>query len=132
MVEKIVEYTGDGLKSLSLTDRATIANMSPEYGATSGFFPVDDETLRYLRATNRKPAADLAETYYRTCGMFNTYDSDIRFTRKIDIDLSEVVPSVAGPSRPQDRIALTDVKKETVKYFDLKADGQHFSGKGTG
>ena len=122
VVEKIVEYTGDGLKSLSLTDRATIANMSPEYGATSGFFPVDDETVRYMRATNRKQAADLVDAYYKTCGMYNTYDADIQFTRKIDIDLSQVAPSIAGPARPQDRIALTDVKAKAMEHFNLDPD----------
>ena len=79
VVEKIVEYTGDGLKSLTLTDRATIANMSPEYGATAGFFPVDTHTLDYMKKTNRKETAEFVEAYCRTCGFFNTHDQNLVF-----------------------------------------------------
>jgi len=120
VVEKIVEYTGDGLKNLSLTDRATIANMAPEYGATAGFFPVDDITLDYLRATSRESTADLVEAYCKTCGFFNTYDNNIKFIKKIDIDLSLIETSISGPSRPQDRIALPNVKEQTSKIFNLE------------
>jgi len=119
VVEKIVEYTGDGLKHLTLTDRATIANMSPEYGATAGFFPVDEQTLSYLKKTNRAKTASLVEAYCRTCGFFNTHDHNIRFSKKIDVDLSLIETSIAGPSRPQDRISLSKVKETTTKIFDL-------------
>ncbi len=120
VVEKIVEYTGEGVKYLTLTDRATISNMSPEYGATAGFFPVDEQTLSYLKKTNRAETARLVEAYCRTCGLFNTHDNNIRFSKKIDVDLSLIETSIAGPSRPQDRIALTEVKEKVTKIFDLK------------
>jgi len=119
VVEKIVEYTGPGLKYLTLTDRATIANMSPEYGATAGFFPVDDHTLDYLIQTNRSETAGRVEAYCKTCGFFNTHDNEIKFSKKINIDLSLIEISVAGPSRPQDRISLLSVKEKTSKIFDL-------------
>jgi aconitate hydratase len=119
VVEKIVEYTGDGLKYLTLTDRATIANMSPEYGATAGFFPVDEHTLSYLRKTNRSKTADLVEAYCKTCGLFNTHDDKIRFSKKIDVDLSLIETSIAGPSRPQDRLSLSEAKGRVTRIFDL-------------
>ncbi len=119
VVEKIVEYTGEGLKNLTLTDRATIANMAPEYGATSGFFPVDEETLDYLKRTNREEAAELVETYCRTSGFFNTHDQKLTFSKTIDVDLSTIEASIAGPSRPQDRIILSDVKEKTTAIYDL-------------
>ncbi|HCY86162.1 MAG TPA: aconitate hydratase AcnA [Desulfobacteraceae bacterium] len=119
VVEKIVEYTGDGLKNLSLTDRATIANMSPEYGATAGFFPVDDQTLDYLRRTNREETADLVEAYCKTSGFFNTHDQALTFSKTIDVDLSAIETSVAGPTRPQDRIPLSQVKEKTTAIYDL-------------
>lgn len=121
VVEKIVEYTGEGLKNLTLTDRATIANMSPEYGATSGFFPVDEQTLDYLIKTNRGDAADLVEAYCKACGFFNTYDADIQFAKKIDVDLSSIGTLIAGPSRPQDKILLEDVKEKTTKIYELNS-----------
>ncbi len=120
VVEKIVEYTGPGLKYLTLTDRATIANMSPEYGATAGFFPVDEITLEYLNQTNRSKTAARVEAYCKTCGFFNTHENEIKFSKKIDIDLSLIEISVAGPSRPQDRISLPGVKKRASKIFDLE------------
>ncbi|MCF6247219.1 MAG: aconitate hydratase AcnA [Desulfobacula sp.] len=119
VVEKIVEYTGEGLKNLTLTDRATISNMSPEYGATSGFFPVDEHTLDYLNQTNRSDTAARVESYCRACNMFNTHDKEIKFSKKIDVDLSRIEISVAGPSRPQDRVPLSDVKQKTTAIFDL-------------
>ncbi|MCG8635170.1 MAG: aconitate hydratase AcnA [Desulfobacterales bacterium] len=119
VVEKIVEYTGEGLKNLTLTDRATIANMSPEYGATSGFFPVDEETLDYLRKTNREETADLVEAYCRTSGFFNTHDRELTFSKTVDVDLSSIVTSIAGPTRPQDRLPLTAVKEKTTAIYDL-------------
>ncbi len=119
VVEKIVEYTGEGLKNLTLTDRATISNMSPEYGATAGFFPVDEQTLEYLSKTNRSRAAARVEAYCKACGFFNTYDDNIRFSKKIDVDLSLIETSIAGPTRPQDRIPLSNVKDTTTKIYDL-------------
>ncbi len=119
VVEKIVEYTGEGLKYLTLTDRATIANMSPEYGATSGFFPIDEQTLEYLRKTNRTDTAELVHAYCTACGLFNTHDTDLVFSKTIDVDLGAIEASVAGPSRPQDRIALTEVKTKTTQIYNL-------------
>jgi len=113
VVEKFVEFYGSGLSSLSLADRATIGNMGPEYGATVGYFPIDDETLRYLTLTGRDPhLIKLVETYAKEQGMFRTDASpDPMFTDTLELDLASVVPSISGPRRPQDRIALTDSKK---------------------
>jgi aconitate hydratase len=113
VVDKFVEFFGAGLSSLSLADRATIANMAPEYGATCGFFPVDDETLRYLRGTGRpEEHIRLVEAYCKAQGLFRTDDTpDPTFTKVLTLDLSTVVPSVAGPRRPQDRVPLTDLKR---------------------
>jgi aconitate hydratase len=113
VVEKFVEFYGPGLGSMSLADRATIANMAPEYGATMGFFPIDEESLRYMRNTNRVAEADLTEKLAKALGMFRTDASpDPVFTDTLELDLSSVEPSVAGPKRPQDRVALKDVKKQ--------------------
>ena len=120
VVEKIVEYTGEGLKNLTLTDRATISNMSPEYGATSGFFPVDTQTLDYLVKTNRSETAALVEAYTKTCGLFNTHDTLPNFSKLIEVDLSVMETSIAGPSRPQDRIPLSKVKEKTAAIYHLK------------
>jgi aconitate hydratase len=113
VVEKFVEFYGSGLSSLSLADRATIGNMGPEYGATVGYFPIDDETLRYLKLTARDPhLIKLVETYAKEQGMFRTDASpDPMFSDFLELDLASVVPSISGPRRPQDRIALTDSKK---------------------
>ncbi len=113
VVGKFVEFFGDGMASLSLPDRATIANMAPEYGATMGFFPVDAETLSYLRFSNRdEQQVELVERYLKEQGLFHTKESpEPRFTATLELDLSTVVPSIAGPKRPQDRIALTDAKR---------------------
>jgi aconitate hydratase len=112
VVGKFVEFYGSGLSSLSLADRATIANMAPEYGATMGFFPVDDETIRYLRFTGRdEHLAQLAEAYCKAQGMFRTDETpDPEFTDTIELDLATVVPSIAGPKRPQDRVPLSESK----------------------
>ncbi|MEX0717054.1 MAG: aconitate hydratase AcnA [Planctomycetaceae bacterium] len=117
VVGKFVEFYGEGLAGMSLPDRATIANMAPEYGATMGFFPVDDETLRYLERTGRsKELVDLVERYYKEQGLFRTVDSpEPRFTSTLALDLSEVVPSLAGPKRPQDRIQLTGMKSQWLQ-----------------
>jgi aconitate hydratase len=114
VVGKFVEFYGEGLTGMSLPDRATVANMAPEYGATMGFFPVDSETLRYLKQTNR-PAEliDLVERYAKEQGLFRTDATpDPVFTDKLDLDLSTVEPSLAGPKRPQDRVTLTAMKEQ--------------------
>ena len=112
VVGKFVEFYGDGLDNLSLADQATIANMAPEYGATCGFFPIDDEALNYLRLTNRDAdTVDLVEAYAKAQGMFRDENSvDAVYTDSLELDLSSVVPSLAGPKRPQDRVAMTDMK----------------------
>ena len=114
VVGKFVEFCGPGLSALSLPDRATLANMAPEYGATMGFFPVDDETLRYLRLTGRDDGVvDLVERYCKEQGLFRTAASpDPVFTEMIELDLSRIEPSIAGPRRPQDRVRLLDAPKE--------------------
>jgi len=113
VVGKFVEFFGDGLPGLPLADRATIANMAPEYGATCGIFPVDDESLNYLRLSGRsEEQVALVEAYTRAQGMFHTVDSpDAMYSAVLELDMSTVVPSLAGPKRPQDRILLTDAKQ---------------------
>ena len=113
VVGKFVEYYGDGLGSLSLADRATLANMAPEYGATIGVFPIDEASLDYLRMTNRPPELiELVEAYAKEQGLFRIAGApDPVFNDTLHLDLSTVVPSLAGPKRPQDRINLPDVKK---------------------
>lgn len=112
VVEKFVEFFGPGLSTLSVPDRATIGNMSPENGSTSGYFPVDNETLNYLRKTGRSEAqVDLVERYYKEQGLFRTEDSPIpEYTNIIEFDLSTIEPSLAGPKRPQDRILMKELK----------------------
>ncbi len=112
VVDKFVEFYGTGLTGIGLADRATIANMAPEYGATMGFFPVDDETLRYLARTGRTAEeVDVVERYAKEQGLFRTDDTpEPRFTDTLELDLSTVEPSLAGPKRPQDRIALEQMK----------------------
>ncbi|HQX09006.1 MAG TPA: aconitate hydratase AcnA [Thermoflexales bacterium] len=113
VVEKFVEFYGRGLSSMSLADRATIANMAPEYGATMGFFPIDDETLRYLRGTGRSTEAALSERYAKEQGLFRTDATpDPIFTDTLELDLGTVEPSLAGPKRPQDRVALSQMKAQ--------------------
>ena len=122
VVGKFVEFFGPGLSNLALAARATIANMAPEYGATVGFFPVDDETLNYLRFTNRPEATvALVEAYAKEQGLFRTDDSpDPVFSETLDLDLSSIEPSLAGPKRPQDRIALSAAK--TAATRDIAAE----------
>ncbi|HEY6547577.1 MAG TPA: aconitate hydratase AcnA, partial [Vicinamibacteria bacterium] len=117
VVEKFVEFFGPGLNEMSLADRATIANMAPEYGATCGFFPVDDLTLRYLRTTGRSPAeVELVERYMKEQGLFRTATSpDPVFTDTLELDLSSVEPSLAGPKRPHDRVPLSQMKESFEK-----------------
>ncbi|HUQ71549.1 MAG TPA: aconitate hydratase AcnA, partial [Planctomycetaceae bacterium] len=114
VVGKFVEFYGPGLSAMTLADRATIANMAPEYGATIGFFPVDDETLRYMQRTGRTAAEiELVEKYYKAQGLFRTDASpEPQFTSTLALDLSTVEASLAGPKRPQDRIALVGMKAQ--------------------
>ena len=119
VVGKFVEFHGPGLSRLSLADRATISNMSPEFGATATLFPVDDETLRYLRMTGR-PAETVArvEAYAKEQGLFRTDESvEPRFSESLSLDLDSVEPSVAGPRRPQDRVPLTDLRRSFRAAF---------------
>ena len=126
VVGKFVEFFGRGMHTLGLADRATIGNMSPEFGSTCAIFPVDRETLRYLEFTGRpKETIDLVDAYAREQGMFHDPDSeDPTFSETLELDLSEVQPSIAGPKRPQDRIALADAKSaflESLSEFDPEA-----------
>ena len=117
VVGKFVEFYGSGLAALPLADRATIANMAPEYGATCGIFPVDEETLRYLRFTGRpEKQVQLVEAYTKEQGLFHTATTpEAVYSDALELDLANVVPSLAGPKRPQDRVALTDMKKSLVR-----------------
>ncbi|HHZ12776.1 MAG TPA: aconitate hydratase AcnA [Clostridiales bacterium] len=117
VIGKFVEFFGEGTGNISVEDRATVANMCPEYGATVAYFPVDEKTLDYLRATGREEAQiSLIEKYYKAQGMFRTDDSPIpMFTKVLELDLSTVEPSLAGPKRPQDRINLKDMKESYRK-----------------
>src|ERR1700738_2377250 len=112
VVGKFVEYFGPGIAGLTIADRATLGNMSPEYGATCGFFPGDEDTLKYLRDTNRSEArVALVAAYAKAQGMFHTKStSDPVFTDILKLELSSIEPSLAGPKRPQDRVALKEVK----------------------
>ena len=128
VVGKFVEYFGPGLGQLSLPDRATLANMSPEYGATMGFFPVDQETLRYLANTGRDPQTiDLVERYCKEQSLFHTEDTpDPVFSEIVELDMSTVQPSLAGPKRPQDRIALSDMKESWTGMLSAPVGAQGF------
>ena len=111
VVGKFVEYFGHGLAGLTLADRATLGNMSPEYGATCGFFPVDDETLRYLRLTGRDDdRVALVEAYCKETGLWHDPEEQSTYSEVVELDLSTVEPSIAGPRRPQDRIPLTEAR----------------------
>ncbi|MDB5174204.1 MAG: acn, partial [Phycisphaerales bacterium] len=112
VVEKFVEFHGEGLDHMTVADRATIANMAPEYGATMGFFPVDGQTLDYLRLTGREAAQiDLVERYAKEQGLWRNSKLTPKFTEELELDLATVLPSVAGPRRPQDRMELRGVKQ---------------------
>jgi aconitate hydratase len=127
VVGKFVEFYGEGMENLALPDRATIANMAPEYGATMGFFPVDNETLAYLRFSGRDEAhVDVVERVLKEQGLFHTAsDPEPRFTDTLQLDLGDVVPSIAGPKRPQDRIPLSESKRSwhrVLQGFEASAD----------
>ena len=121
-----MEFYGDGLAHLTLADRATISNMAPEYGATCGFFPIDEETIHYLEFSGRDPErVALVEAYAKAQGLWRYNDmADPEFTDTLDLDLSTVEPSLAGPKRPQDRVLLSNLA-EQFKTSDFPT----FSGK---
>jgi len=131
VVEKFVEYFGSGMKKLTVPDRATIANMTPEYGATLGFFPVDEKTIDYLKLTNRKDQAKIVEAYTKANGLFYSGTENPEYSQVLALDLSTVAPSVAGPARPQDRIVLPDLKGAFAGVlgcaYDRDADLAHLS-----
>jgi aconitate hydratase len=127
VVGKFVEFYGEGMENLALPDRATIANMAPEYGATMGFFPVDNETLAYLRFSGREDAhVDVVGRVLKEQGLFHTAsDPEPRFTDTLQLDLGDVVPSIAGPKRPQDRIPLVESKRSwqrVLQGFEASPD----------
>ncbi|MHB8586549.1 MAG: aconitate hydratase AcnA [Thermoplasmatota archaeon] len=128
VVGQFVEFFGEGASSLTLADRATLGNMSPEYGATIGFFPVDEETLTYLRGTGRTDAeVELVEKYYKAQGMFGIpRKGDVQYSRVVDVDLAGVEPSVAGPKLPQDRVSLANVGSDFRACLELPTTGRGF------
>jgi aconitate hydratase len=116
VVGKFVEFFGEGLKNLTLADRATIANMAPEYGATCGFFPIDDETLKYLKFSGRDyETVKIVEDYAKAQGLWAS--SDIEFTDTLTLDMSTIVPTISGPKRPQDKVLLSEASKSFDKSF---------------
>jgi aconitate hydratase len=125
VVGKFVEFFGEGTQSLSVTDRATIANMAPEYGATMGFFPVDERCCDYLKATGRTEAAvELFRTYYKAQGLFGIpKKGEIDYSEELTLDLSTVIPSAAGPKRPQDRVTLPEIKGKVAELVTTEAKG---------
>ncbi|MDU9048595.1 MAG: aconitate hydratase AcnA [Candidatus Electrothrix sp. Rat3] len=131
VVEKFVEFFGEGSKNLNVMDRATIANMSPEYGATMGFFPVDEKTIEYLEMTNRAEQARLTEAYAKATGLFYNEEETPEYSKVIKLDLASVEPCLAGPSRPQDRIPLNGLKAAVTppeqKTVSLRIDDQEMT-----
>ena len=126
VVGKFVEFYGDGLKNLTLADRATIANMAPEYGATCGFFPVDDETLKYLKFSGRdKLTVKIVEEYAKAQGLWAS--NDIEFTDTLTLDMSTIVPTISGPKRPQDKVLLTDASESFIKSFNEITKKKNYS-----
>ncbi|WP_417603445.1 aconitate hydratase AcnA [Primorskyibacter flagellatus] len=128
VVSKFVEFYGDGLNNLPLADRATIANMAPEYGATCGFFPIDDETLRYLRNTGREDdRIALVEAYAKENGMWRGADYDPVYTDTLELDMGTIVPAISGPKRPQDYIALDSAATAFGQYVKGIREGKDTS-----
>lgn len=123
VVEKFVEYFGPGMQNLSIPDRATISNMTPEYGATLGFFPIDDKTIKYLNKTGRDTQAAVTEAVAKANGFFYDENQPIEYTKVIEFDLGTVEPSLAGPARPQDRISLSQLKSVVQKIIADTATG---------
>jgi len=128
VVDKFVEFYGEGLDSMSLTDRATIANMAPEYGATMGYFPVDSESIRYMKLTGRsQEVIDRTEAYMKAQGLFRDSTSpDPEFTDTLELDLGSVVPSLAGPKRPQDRVPMAELKETFNKTLTAPVKDRGF------
>ncbi len=125
VVGKFVEFYGEGLKNLTLADRATIANMAPEYGATCGFFPIDQETLKYLEFSGRdKETVAIVEKYAKDQGLWSS--DGIEFTDKISLDMSTVVPTISGPKRPQDKVLLTNASSNFKKVFREATDKKDY------
>jgi aconitate hydratase len=129
VVNKFVEFYGEGLEQMPLANRATIANMAPEYGATCGFFPIDEITLGYMKTTNRGAAAKIAEAYAKKQGLWRSKKSpEPVFTDTLSLDMGDVVPSLAGPKRPQDRVPLSEAAQQFAanmeKEFDRKDTGK--------
>ena len=117
VVGKFVEFYGEGLKNLTLADRATISNMAPEYGATCGFFPIDEETLKYLRFSGRdENIVKIVEAYAKEQGLWSS--NDIEFTDTISLDMSTIVPTISGPKRPQDKVLLSEASTNFKKVFE--------------
>jgi aconitate hydratase len=131
VVGKFVEFFGEGLPGLPLADRATLANMAPEYGATCGIFPVDEESLNYMRLSGRsEEQVALVEAYTRAQGMFHTAESpEAQYSDVLELDMSTVVPSLAGPKRPQDRILLTEAKQSYLKDKKVFTEGREGTGR---
>ncbi len=118
VVEKFVEFFGPGVSKLSIADRATIANMAPEYGATCGFFPIDDETIKYLKLTGRENLAKIVEHYAKEQNLFRYDDSQQpEYTDVVEVDMSKIEPTLAGPSRPQDKVLLREIKSQFEKVL---------------
>ena len=125
VVGKFVEFFGEGLKNLTLADRATIANMAPEYGATCGFFPIDDETLKYLKFSGRDDeTVKIVEDYAKAQGLWAS--SDIEFTDTLTLDMSTIVPTISGPKRPQDKVLLSEASKSFDKSFKENTGREEF------
>jgi aconitate hydratase len=125
VVGKFVEFFGEGLKNLTLADRATIANMAPEYGATCGFFPIDDETLKYLKFSGRDDeTVKIVEDYAKAQGLWAS--SDIKFTDTLTLDMSTIVPTISGPKRPQDKVLLSEASKSFDKSFKENTGREEF------
>ena len=125
VVGKFVEFYGEGLKNLTLADRATIANMAPEYGATCGFFPIDDETLKYLEFSGRdKNQLEIVKKYAIEQGLWAS--GDIEFSDTLKLDMSTVVPTISGPKRPQDKVFLTDASKNFKENFKKYTNRDEF------
>ena len=117
VVGKFVEFYGEGLKNLTLADRATIANMAPEYGATCGYFPIDEETLKYLEFSGRdKKIIRIVEEYSKAQGLWKS--NEIEFSDTITLDMSTVVPTISGPKRPQDKVLLTNASNNFKEVFE--------------
>ena len=126
VVGKFVEFFGEGLKNLTLADRATIANMAPEYGATCGFFPIDDETLKYLKISGRDDqTVEIVERYAKKQGLW--LSDDIEFTDSLSLDMSKVLPTISGPKRPQDKVLLTEASANFKKTFKKNTERKIFN-----